>query len=604
MNREKFSMVKRVMKLLGILLGILLIFIFYVIWVNVSGGLNREELLAKMPEQVNPKYGMDKDQTWWKETSVYQIYPRSYKDSDGDGIGDLKGIISKLDYIESLGFETIWFSPFFRSPQKDHGYDVSDYINIQEEYGDSTIVDSLINEIHKRDMKVVFDLVLNHSSDKHPWFLESRSSKDNPKSDWYVWKDGKDGGPPNNWKNILGQQSAWNYSPERDQYYYAAFLPFQPDLNMRNPEVKAAISDMVRYWLDKGVDGFRLDIFNFIYEDENFADNPFTWQFLPKMEEGKWMMEEHKYNFHQPEVVEYAKELRAILESYPGGRFMVGEVFGSHLHMRELLGMDQLDGLNLVFLFDFLEGFEFSADYFRQKAEEYEAFYPAPLTPTYVFGNHDQFRSITRLDNDERKAEVLATFQMTMRGVPFVYQGEEIGMRTGDISLEDAQDPLSKGFLKYPEWIRNSVAHLMNRDNCRTPMQWNDDVSAGFSSNAKTWLPVQDDYPEVNVEDKLEDEGSLLNTYRNLLMIRKENSVFRNGMISFIDQRNLPKDVLAYERNDGTQKVLVYLNFSSQKRTVSISPNTRFNVIFNKRSGNTKNEIELDDYGILIVQME
>ena len=601
---KRNSVIKRFMKLLGILFGILMIFISYVIWVNVSGGLDKDELLVSLPKSVNPKYGDNEDHTWWIETSVYQVYPRSYQDSDGDGIGDLNGIISKLDYIQSLGFETIWFSPFFRSPQKDHGYDISDYIEIEEAYGDSTIVDSLIREIHKRDMKVVFDLVLNHSSDQHPWFLESKRSRDNPKSDWYVWKDGKDGGPPNNWKNILGQRSAWNYSPERDQYYYAAFLPFQPDLNMRNQEVKAAMNDVVKYWLDKGVDGFRLDIFNFIFEDESFADNSFTWQFLPKMDEGKWMMEDHKYNFHQPEVVEYAKELRAILESYPGGRFMVGEVFGSHLHMRELLGLDQLDGLNLVFIFDFLEGFEFSVEYFREKAEEYEAFYPAPLTPTYVFGNHDQFRSITRLDNDPRKAEVLATFQMTMRGVPFVYQGEEIGMKTGDIPLEDAQDPLSKGFLKYPEWIRNRVAHLMNRDNCRTPMQWSNEISAGFSSNENTWLPVQKDFQEINVENQLKEDGSLLNTYRKLLMIRKENPVIRNGMISFIDQRNLPKDVLAYERSNDNQKVMVYLNFSDQKITVSLNTDGIDQVLFLNRSNLNENEIQMGDYGILIAQME
>ena len=210
--------------------------------------------------------------------------------------GDIHGIISQLDYIKSLGFETIWFSPFFKSPQMDHGYDVSDYQDIQPEYGDLKLVDSLITEVHSRDMKIVFDLVLNHTSIQHSWFQESKSSKDNPKSDWYVWRNGKNGGPPNNWKNILGQVPAWNYVPERDQFYYAAFLPFQPDLNMANPEVKAEIFKMVKFWLDKDVDGFRLDIFNFIFEDESYADNPTTWRYLPKIDEGKWVFEEHKYN--------------------------------------------------------------------------------------------------------------------------------------------------------------------------------------------------------------------------------------------------------------------------------------------------------------------
>ncbi len=261
-SHKKKSIFKRILKYTGILLGILVVLIIGVIWINVSGGVDKEEILAEMPEKILPKYSAVDSLNWWKDTSVYQIYPRSYKDSDGDGIGDINGIISKLDYIQSLGFETIWFSPFFKSPQYDHGYDISDYKDIQPEYGDMRTVDSLISEVHKRDMKIVLDMVLNHSSDQHPWFLESKSSKDNPKSDWYVWKDGKDDGPPNNWNNILGNISGWTYVPERDQYYYAAFLPRQPDLNMANPEVKAEIFDSVKFWLDKGVDGFRLDIFN------------------------------------------------------------------------------------------------------------------------------------------------------------------------------------------------------------------------------------------------------------------------------------------------------------------------------------------------------
>ena len=592
---------KKISKLLGLFLLGFILLASYFVWVNLKPGHNSEALLANLPDKIIPRYSLEKSRNWWKETTVYQIYPRSYKDSDGDGIGDINGIISQLDYIKSLGFETIWCSPFFKSPQMDHGYDVSDYQDIQAEYGDLNILDSLITEVHKRDMKIVFDLVLNHTSIKHPWFQESKSTKDNPKSDWYVWKDGKNGGPPNNWKNILGQVSAWNYVPERDQYYYAAFLPFQPDLNMANPEVKAEIVSMLKFWLDKGVDGFRLDIFNFIFENENHPDNPTTLRYLPNINEGKWAFEEHKYNFHQPEVLAFAKELRTILESYPGGRFMVGEVFGSHRHMRELLGTENHDGLHLVFLFEFLEAFEFSADYFRKKAMEYEAFYPYPLVPTYAFSNHDQLRSITRLDNNRQKAEVLAAFQLTMRGVPFVYQGEEIGMTTADIPLTEAQDPLSKYWLDIPEWLRNHAGLLMNRDNCRTPMQWSDGTSAGFSSNPSTWLPVQGNYRTINVENQLTDKNSLLYTYKNILKLRQESPLLKEGGISFLDSNALPEEVLAYTRDIEQENLSVYLNFSDQSSRADfngINPVVKYQ----KRASLKEKSIELEPFGIIIIQ--
>jgi oligo-1,6-glucosidase/alpha-glucosidase len=450
-------------------------------------------------------------------------------------------------------------------------------------------------------MKIVFDLVLNHTSNEHPWFLESKSSKDNPKSDWYVWQNGKGKNPPNNWKNILGQISGWNYVKERDQYYYAAFLPFQPDLNMSNPEVKAKIFEIVKFWLDKDVDGFRLDIFNFIFEDTSYPDNPASLYGLNNMNEGKWAFEEHKYNFHQPEVLEFAKELREILESYSDGRFMVGEVFGSHKHMRELLGLEKQDGLNLVFLFDFLESFEFSADYFRQKVEEYEAFYPSPLVPTYVFSNHDQMRSITRLDNDVRKAEILATFQLSMRGVPFTYQGEEIGMTTGEIPLNEAQDPLSVSWLGIPKWIIEDIGVLLNRDNCRTPMQWSNEKAAGFSSTDHTWLPIQQNYTSINVEDQLHDKNSLLQTYKSLHAIRKQYHVLKDGTTKFIDSKELPEDVLGYTRDDGEQTVAVYLNFSDKGKIFKNNLKGYNKVLFHKRAKLNELEIELNSFGALIV---
>ena len=287
------------------------------------------------------------DRPWWEATTVYQVYPRSFQDSDQDGVGDIGGIISRLDYIRDLGFQTIWFSPFFKSPQKDFGYDVSDYYLPDPQYGDTLLVDSLIRESHKRDMKVVFDLVLNHTSEAHPWFVESRSGKDNPKSDWYLWRDGKGENPPTNWHSALGM-NGWHYDVTRQQWYFSSFLSFQPDLNWRNPEVKAAMFEVVRYWLDKGVDGFRLDIFNYIYEDPGFKDNPFSLRVVPTQDFTKMFWQEKKYTMNHPDDFALAKELRSILDGYDPPRFMVGEVFGDHKTLKNFLGEKQ-DGLNLVF---------------------------------------------------------------------------------------------------------------------------------------------------------------------------------------------------------------------------------------------------------------
>lgn len=573
----------------------------YVLWINLRTEDSTEVMLSKLPDRVEPRYPMDPAYAWWRETSVYQIYPRSFKDSDGDGIGDLGGVISKLDYLQSLGVETLWLSPFFESPQRDHGYDISNYRGIDPVYGEPAVVDSLLSEVHRRDMKIVFDLVLNHTSDQHPWFLESRSSRDNPKSDWYVWKDGNNGRPPNNWKNMSGHRSAWEYAPERDQYYYAVFLPFQPDLNMANPEVRQEMMNTMKYWLDKGVDGFRLDIFDFVFEDQEYPDNPFTFRVFPHWSEGKWANEHHKYNFHQPEVIAFARELRSLQESYPDGRFMVGEVFGSHLNMRELMGMSELDGLNLVFLFDFIHDFEFSARYFRKKAMEYEAFYPAPLVPTYVFSNHDQFRSITRLDHDPRKADVLAAFQLTMRGVPFIYQGEEIGMKTASIPLDQAQDPLSEGWKAYPEWLREASGVLVNRDNCRTPMQWNDSTSAGFSTSEDTWLPVQEDYSLVNVASQLEQPKSLLKTYQDLLWLRRDYQWLKTAAVQFVDASILPPEVFSYVRVDNGKRMQVFLNFSAETITINrvLEPYAR--TVWSRRAKREGSDLRLEAYGIEII---
>ncbi|MCO5724122.1 alpha-glucosidase [Robiginitalea marina] len=507
------------------------------------------------------------DRPWWEATTVYQVYPRSFQDTDGDGVGDLAGIISRLDYIRDLGFETIWFSPFFRSPQKDFGYDVSDYYLPDPQYGDSLLVDSLIREIHKRDMKVVFDLVLNHTSESHPWFVESRSGKDNAKSDWYLWRDGKGGDPPTNWHSALGM-NGWHYDQTRQQWYFSSFLSFQPDLNWRNPEVKAAMFEVVRHWLDKGVDGFRLDIFNYIYEDPGFRDNPFSLRVIPTRDYTKMFWQEKEYTMNHPDDFTLAKELREILDTYDPPRFMVGEVFGDHKTLKNFLGENQ-DGLNLVFLFD-ISDLEWDAGFFREKIKRIEAFYPYPYTPTYVFSNHDRVRSITLLADDLQKAKALALLQLTVRGVPFYYQGEEIGMPTGTIPGEEALDPLPAAFDWLPDFAKGQV---FNRDNCRTPMQWETGPNAGFTrAGATTWLPVLEDPGGRNVASQQRDANSLWHTNQSLLRIREEYPVLKWGSLRWLPEYDRGH-ILGYERIHRDESLRILINLSEQTELLEVPGN-------------------------------
>lgn len=510
------------------------------------------------------------DFDWWKHTTIYQIYPRSYKDSNGDGIGDLKGIISKLDYIKNLGFETIWISPFYKSPQGDFGYDISDYLHADEDYGTDADIDLLIDEVHKREMKIVFDLVLNHTSIEHEWFKESSSSRDNPKSDWYVWRDGNGKKPPNNWINVFNKD-AWHYVPARDQWYYTAFLEFQPDLNWLNPEVKAAMFDIVRYWLRKDVDGFRLDIFNCIMEEENYEDNPFAFKMLPSKDGMKAGFQNKINNINHPDNITLAKELRSVIDEFDRpDRFLVGEALGPLSAIKPLLGEEQ-NGLNLVFLFDMVY-FDFKSKFFRDIITEFEENFPEPLMPTIVFANHDQFRSMKRLDNSLEKGKLLALFQMTVRGVPVVYYGDEIGMENAEhIKKKDAKDPISHVFNGVPQFMRNWLPIPVNRDVCRTPMQWNTTAYAGFtSSDTIPWLPISHDVEHRNVATQISDDASLLNTYIELLGFRKNNAAFNKGSITILDKKEFPKKVLAYTRENEGKEYLVLLNYSKKQKTIEL----------------------------------
>jgi len=512
---------------------------------------------------------------WWKTTTIYQIYPRSFADANNDGIGDLRGIISKLDYIQDLGFETIWFSPFFRSPQQDFGYDVSDYFEIASEYGRLADAEELIQEVHARGMRVLFDLVLNHTSIQHPWFQESRSSRTNPKRDWYIWRDGRGSRPPNNWKAIPGG-SGWHYDEETNQWFYASFLPFQPDLNWRNSEVKQAMFDAVRFWLEKGVDGFRLDIFHSIYKDVDFQDNPFSWHYLPKDDEAGFF-QEWKYSLNQPEVFDLAKELRALVDTYTPERMLIGEVFGNDENQKRFLG-ENLDGLNLAFLWELLN-LKGTATFLRKAIQHYEDQYPIPYTPVYVFGNHDCKRVISHCGGDTHIGKLLAIMQFTVRGVPVTYYGEEIGMVEGAFSAKTALDPIGQNYAWVPPFLLDKFGLYVNRDGCRTPMQWDDGPNAGFCSAEGTpWLPVHENRNLANVADQLRDEDSLLNTYRALLRLRRDNLTLQTGNLELIHEAGMDESILAYKRSTKDQTLLILLNFG--EKTVRLDPTDHQKVIF------------------------
>jgi oligo-1,6-glucosidase/alpha-glucosidase len=507
---------------------------------------------------------LNSQRPWWHKTTIYQVYPRSYVDSNGDGIGDLQGILSRLDYIKDLGFETIWISPFFSSPQGDFGYDVSDYTSIAPEYGSLAETEELISEVHARGMRILFDLVLNHTSIQHPWFQESRSSRDNPKKDWYIWRDGRGNRPPNNWMAIPGG-SGWHYEAARDQYYYTSFLPFQPDLNWRNLEVKNAMFDVVRFWLEKGVDGFRLDIFHAIYKDSSFRDNPLSIHFIP-VDDQKGFFQEWTYTINQPEVFELSVELRSVLDEYSPDRMLVGEVFGSDENVRKFLGNRQ-DGLHLIFLWELLN-LKARAGYLRGVIRHYERHYPDPYLPVYVFGNHDCKRVISHVTGDSRIARLLAVFQLTVRGVPVTYYGEEIGMADADLPRRSSLDPIGQKYRYIPNILTNALGLYINRDGCRTPMQWDDSQNSGFCGEGVTpWLPVNPDYWCKNVQTQRSDDESILNTYRRLLRLRGMMEVLQTGAIQILEDPEIDPDLLVYQRGGGDDCVLVVINFSDRAIT-------------------------------------
>jgi oligo-1,6-glucosidase/alpha-glucosidase len=479
-------------------------------------------------------------------------------DSNQDGIGDLNGILSRLDYLKTLGFETIWLSPFYSSPQQDFGYDISDYTGIAPAYGSLSDVDQLIQAVHARGMRIIFDLVLNHTSIQHPWFQQARQSRDNPRRDWYIWRDGRGKRPPNNWVAIPGG-SGWHYDAATEQYYYASFLSFQPDLNWRNPQVRQAMFDVIRFWLDRGVDGFRLDIFHTIFKDAHFRDNPFSWHYIPK-DDRVGFFQQWRYNLNQPEVFQLAKDLRELLASYTPERALIGEVFGSDEHVKKILG-EEADGLHLVFLWDLLN-LKADAGTLRKVIQHYERTYPAPSTPVYVFGNHDRKRVFSHIGEDTRIAKLLALFQFTVRGVPVTYYGEEIGMADGAFPAKNALDPIGRKYRHIPQSIINWLGLYVNRDGCRTPMQWEAGPNGGFCEPGVTpWLPVHENRQWANVASQAADDESILNTYQRVLRLRREQTVLQTGALELVGESQLDGNLLAYRRKSAQQSLLVAINF-------------------------------------------
>lgn len=495
---------------------------------------------------------------WWQDGVFYQIYPRSFQDSNDDGIGDLQGIINRLDYLVELGVDAIWISPIFPSPMADFGYDVADYTDIEPMFGDLETFDRLLAEAHQRNLKIVLDYVPNHSSDEHAWFKASRSSKDNPKRDWYIWRDAKpDGSPPNNWVSFFGG-SAWAWDDTTQQYYLHLFDPKQPDLNWRNPDVVEAMLDVLRFWLDRGVDGFRMDVVTFIYKHPDMPDNPVAENAGPFGEGGMGAVatQEHKYNINQPEAHDMLKQFRQIFDSYEGDRVTIGETwFLDPVELVKWYGDD--DELHMPFNFAIMKS-GWDASKIKQFLTRYYAVLPAGAQPNFVLGSHDEPRLISRVG--VRNHLSAAMLLLTLYGTPTIYYGDEIGMANGHIPPEYIQDPQAL----------NSGEPDQGRDPCRTPMQWTSQPGAGFTAQGvKTWLPINGDHKYKNVENQKRSPHSTLNFYKILLMMRRNKPALHGRNIDFIE--GLPWAVVGFRRWDADEQLLILINMGNQPHVLDLS---------------------------------
>ena len=487
---------------------------------------------------------------WWKSAVLYQIYPRSFQDSNGDGIGDLPGIIARLPYLTELGVNALWLSPVFVSPMADFGYDIADYTAIDPLFGTMKDFDALVHEAHAREIKVLLDFVPNHTSDQHPWFAESRSSRGNPKRDWYIWRDGAaNGTPPNNWLSEFGG-SAWAFDDATGQYYYHAFLAAQPDLNWRNPDVCAAMHEVMRFWLRRGVDGFRVDVIWHLIKEAKFRDDPPN----PGYQAGEppYRSQLAVYSADQPDVHDVIRELRAVVDEF-NGRLLIGEIYLPVERVAAYYGRDLL-GVHLPFNFSLLET-PWRADSVAQAIARYETALPAGAWPNWVLGNHDRPRLASRVGDAQTR--VAAMLLLTLRGTPTLYYGDEIGMRQVTIAPGQARDP-----------VDNVAGSGTGRDGCRAPMRWNEGDFAGFSE-VQPWLPVADDFRGRNVASERGDATSLFNLYRRLIAARREHPKLAGAAYRLVE---VDLDLFVFTREEDRERFYVALNFGADAVTAALPP--------------------------------
>ena len=546
---------------------------------------------------------------WWKESVVYQIYPRSFMDSDNDGIGDIKGITSKLDYLKNLGIDVIWLSPVFKSPNDDNGYDISDYEDIMDEFGTMSDFDELLSEAHNRGIKIIMDLVVNHSSDEHKWFVEARKSKDNPYRDYYIWRDGKDGSTPNNWDSIFSG-SAWEYDEETNQYFLHLFSKKQPDLNWENENLRQAVYSMMKFWLDKGIDGFRMDVCNLFSKAEGLPD------IGEEGPEGIYM--------NGPKIHDYLHEMnKEVLSKYD--IMTVGETPGvSPKHARDYVGEDR-DELNMVFHFELMD-LPNASDKFYKKPYKltdiknifmkwYDGLENIGWNSLFM-NNHDQPRMVSRFGNDSKyrieSAKMLATLIHTFKGTPYIYQGEEIGMT--NICFDDIKKYRDIETINYyNEKIKNEDEKslierikITSRDNARTPMQWDNNLNGGFSK-ATPWIDVNPNYKQINVKESLEDSNSIFNYYKELIKLRHNNDTIVYGDVKLIYPEN--ESIFAYTRNLDDEQLMVVLNFYENEIDFKIPDNIDINkleiILSNYKDKIIKNEtIKLRPYEAIVYKVK
>jgi len=539
-----------------------------------------------------------KENQWWRGAVIYQIYPRSMKDSNGDGIGDLPGIVEKLDYIADLGVDAIWISPFFKSPMKDFGYDISDYRAVDPLFGSLSDFDELIAKAHDLGLKVIIDQVLSHTSDQHQWFKESRENNGNSKADWYVWADAQeDGTPPNNWLSIFGG-SAWQWDPRRKQYYLHNFLVSQPDLNFHNEEVRQATLDNIEFWLKRGVDGFRLDAINFCYHDASLTNNPAK---PPELRQGRGFSEDNPYAFQyhyhnntQPENLAFIESIRELLNRYPNS-VALGEISSedSLATMAEYTSGDSR--LHMGYSFELLTD-DFSAAYIRQTVETLEQ----KMTegwPCWAISNHDVKRVVSRWAADENcdnKAKILTALLCSLRGSVCSYQGEELGLPEADLEFDQLHDPYGKTF--WPTY--------KGRDGCRTPMPWiSDQLNCGFSESAP-WLPIPEEHAKKSVANQLDDQGSVLNSFKKFIAWRKTMPALVGGDIEFID---MPEPVIGFIRRSQEQQIILFFNLSNIRQIVGYDASLKIEKLEGHgiASGYLKSyELKLPSYGCFIGLVE